>query len=455
MAASGIFLFAFALYLLPAVCSRPLRPNRPEAHLAAAAEKMVRSGEYAVPRADGEVQPPLPAWLAAAAARVLSGGGDLSPAVMSRAVLLPPALLGALALFVIVLYGSVVFGRPAGVAAGLILGFSLLFCRYAELGGGHMVLACACALTCCSAAWLVSAPCPGFWSALALGLSLGLGLLAGAFIPVLLLAGPLLIEVLIGRRFSGRKVLLFLAALAISVVAASPWLMAIGGPDKSAETCGALMRSTMRALGAEGPVRGGRSYYYLLQLAKAMMPWTILLIAAWPLSLRLCLAGKREVSGPQLLAHNQGRFLVLFFGLGFVLLYALPAQDPSRLLPLLPALALASGYMLGHFKAPGGMAEESLAWTQLLAGLAGGILIALLPLILADGAMVSEISLTPLRQPIGWVVSVPAGLVFFALQFYCARQWVEGKPAAAAVGLGVLAYGGLAAASWFWAHQTF
>ena len=52
-----------------------------------------------------------------------------------------------------------------------------------------------------------------------LGLALGLGILTKGHIPVLLLMGPLLIEILIRRRFNARKVARY------SPVArqASPW----------------------------------------------------------------------------------------------------------------------------------------------------------------------------------------------------------------------------------------
>jgi 4-amino-4-deoxy-L-arabinose transferase-like glycosyltransferase len=454
IAASGVFLFGFALYLLPAVCSRPLT-NPSEIRVAAVAQEMLRSDDYVAPRFEGQPllhEPPLPYWLAAEAGRVLSGGGEPGWTVMTRGTLLPPALLGALALFVIVLYGSVVFGRPAGVTAGLVLGFSLLFCRYARLGGGDMALAFACAGLCCGAAWLVSVPRPGVMAALALGISLGLGVLAGALIPVLLLAGPVLVEVLIRRRFSTRKVLFFLAALAVAAAIAGPWVVAAS--IRQPEAGAALWQWSKVAMGAEGAARDDRLYFYFVRLAQALLPWTILLVAAWPLSLKLCLEGEHHVSGARLLAHSQARFLLLFCGLGFVGLYAFPAQHTKSLLPLLPALALVSGYVLSHFKAPGGIAEESLAWTQLLLGLIGGIVIALLPLLLPAEGELSGIPLALLHGSTGWAISVVLGLAFFAVQFYCARQWVEGKPAAAAIALAIFAYAGLAGWSWGWTHQT-
>jgi len=454
VAASGVFLFGFALYLLPAVCSRPLS-SPSEARVAVVAREMLRSGDYVVPHLGGEPcldQPPLPYWLAAGAARMLSGGEEANRTVMTRAALLPPALLGALALFIVVLYGSVVFGRPAGVMAGLMLGCSLLVCRFAQLGSGDMALLFTCAGLCCGAAWLVSVPRPGILAVVALSISLGLGILAGGLVPALFLAGPVLVEVLIRRRFSVRKVLLFLLALAVAAAIAAPWFVAVS--ERHPEAWAALLQGSREAIGAEGPVREDRLYFYFLRLAGGLLPWTIVLVAAWPLSLKLCLESKRDVSGPGLLAHNQVRFLVLFFCLGFLGLYALPAQHARCLLPLLPALALASGYVLSHFKAPGGMAEESLAWTQLGLGLAGGILIALLPLWLSGVGESSGKAVALLQEPGGWAISVPLGLAFFILQFYCARQWVEGQPAAAALALALCAYAGLAAWSWDWARRS-
>jgi hypothetical protein len=113
--------------------------------------------------------------------------------------------------------------------------------------------------------------------------------------------------------------------------------------------------------------------------------------------------------------------------------------------------------MLNQFKAPGGIPEESLAWSQLAIGLLGGLALASVPLwpikALAPTAGTAE-GLALLAPPGGWAICVPTGVAFFALQFFCARQLVEGKPLAAAAALGIVAYLGLGVGSWFWADHV-
>lgn len=457
LAASGVFLFAFALYLLPAVLARPLCET-PEARLAAVAREMVRSGDYVVPRLAGEPRlnkPPLPYWLAAGAAHLLGGGADPSRTVMTRAVLLPPALLGALALFVVVLYGCKVFGRPAGVMAGLLLGFSLLPCRFAQLGYGDITLLFLCAGMLCSAAWLVSVPRPGILSALALGITLGLAVLTKGHIPLLLLAAPVLFEVLLRRRFNGRKVLVFVAALVIAAAIAAPWFLAVMKREPTAWA--AMSRELGEAVSPTGHVQSDRWYYYFYRLAGSLAPWTLLLLAAWPLGLKRCRELASESAGSVLLAREQARFFLVAFVLGLLGFYLAPKQQEHYLLPLLPALALVSGFMLSHFRFPGGVPEERLAWVQLGVGVVGGLAIATLPWWPPDligETEQSRRSLKLLYEPAGWALAGLLGLACFLLHFYCARQWVEGKPLRAAIAMAVAAYVGLGVWSWRWAEQT-
>jgi len=458
LAASGIFLFAFALYLLPAVRHRPLL-DTPELRVATVAREMVRSGEYVVPRVGGELRlnkPPLPYWLAAGGALLLGGSEEVSrTAVMNRATLLPSALLGALALFLVVFYGCVVFGRPTGVMAGLLLGSSYLVCHFCQTGYGDATLLFTCAAMFCSAAWLVSSARPGFLAAAALGIALGLAILTKGHIPVLLLAGPLAVEVLIRRRFNGRKVLLFAVALLVAAAVAAPWFVVL---EKRAPGAWQALRGEMaEGVFPTGHAQSDRWVYYLYRLAGGLLPWTLLLVSAWP----ICALRRRErngdAAGSALLAREQGRFFLLAFVIGLLGFYALPKQQDYYLLPLLPPLALVSGYVLSGFKTPGGVGEETLAWTQLAFGFAGGLGVASLPFWpvkwLAD-TEASQQALSALGEPLGMAALAAAGLVFFVVHFYCARQWVEGRPVPAVIAMAAVAYLGLAAWSWHWAEST-
>jgi 4-amino-4-deoxy-L-arabinose transferase-like glycosyltransferase len=455
LAASGIFFLTLMLYLLPAFLSRPLL-EEPEARVAVVAREMLRSGNYIVPTLAGEARankPPLPYWLVAGAATVLGGGDGTSVPVMTRATLLPPALFSALCVFLIVLYGCLVFGRPAGVMAGLILGLSLFVCRYAQLGFGDATLMCLCACMACSAAWLLSAPRPGLLCALALGGSLGLAVLTKGHVPLCLLLGPLVIEVLIRRSFSGRKVLIFLAAMIVAGAIAAPWFMALN--KQAPGSWDVMVREVLDGVNPGAHQQSDRWHFYGYKLLGALLPWTALVLAAWALFAARKRNGQGEdASGAGVLAREHLRFFVLFSVLGFLGFYAMPKQQEHYLLPLLPALAMASGCMLSRFRFAGGINEERLAWAQLSTGYAVGLCIATLPAWPMEWFAEtprSEEMVSWLFQPLGWAITVPTGLAVYALHFYCARQCVEGKPQSAVFATALVAYAALASGTGFWA----
>ena len=457
LAAGGVFLFAFTLYLLPAASSRPLSETA-EARVAVVAREMIRSGDYIVPVFNHEprlTKPPLPYWLAAGAATVLSSSDGPTTRVMTRATLLPPALIGALTLFLIVLYGSLVFGRPAGVMAALMLGFSAMVCRYAQMGYGDTTLMFTCTGMFCSAAWMMCAPRPGFMSAVALGGSLGLAVLTKGHVPVLLLAGPVLVEVLIRRRFNGRKVALFFGALVIAAAVAGWWYAMVlqrvpGGYEK-------MLFEAKQVLDPKNHVQDDRWFYYIYKLAGGLLPWSPLLLIGWVLYLdRDKTAEKADHSGVALIAREHLRFFIIAAFCGFIGLYAIEKQVEYYLLPILPVFALASGSMLSHFKVPGGPSEENLAWTQVVIAVLGALAIATLPYwpvsSIAELRTADFLGL-PLQSS-AWMLSVPVGILFLVLQLYCARQFVEGKPLVSTIAVSVVAYAMLAGWSVHWAQKS-
>ena len=131
--AAAVAASAGLLYLLPVLIGRPIAAP-PEARIAAVAREMVQSHDYIAPTLGGKlrlINPPLPYWQAALAAEA-TADGELSAAAMSRAVQLPSALMAALGVFIIVLYGCA--REVAGIGAGLLLAFSALPAYFAESG---------------------------------------------------------------------------------------------------------------------------------------------------------------------------------------------------------------------------------------------------------------------------------------------------------------------------------
>jgi len=449
-AASGIFLFAFALYLLPAVQSRPLKET-PEARVAVVAREMIERDNYIVPTMGGEVRlnkPPLPYWLVASAAKLLKGEDGLTLRVMTNATLLPPALLVACALFIVVLYGSLVFGRTGGVVAGLLLGLGQLVAVHAQLGYGDSVLLFTTCWMYCSAAWLVTTPRPGMLTALSLGASLGLGILTKGHIPVVLLVSAVALAAVRYRRLNTRKVILFIAALAISS-ASLWWFVSVKQAEPQAWAIFMKEASEGFSDANSGHIQNDPWTKYIYTLAGGMLPWTPLLLLAFVIYLtRPKPKEPEDSSGIILTARENMLFFAGAFLTGFLCFYIYPKQQPHYLLPIIPPLALAGGYLLSQFKAPGGFCEERLAWTQLIFGVLAAAAVGSFPFWppAQKVAMLAGVN--------GLMFSVPLAVAVFAAYFYSARQWVEGKPLVGVATLAVAAYVGLGGWSIYMARQS-
>ena len=97
--------------------------DRDEPRFATAAREMWETGDYVVPRFNGELRPdkpPLVYWLMAGSYSVVGKGSELGAR-------LPSAVCGTLTLIVVYLMTARRFGRVTGMLAAMILGTSSLF----------------------------------------------------------------------------------------------------------------------------------------------------------------------------------------------------------------------------------------------------------------------------------------------------------------------------------------
>src|SRR5262249_7915928 len=106
--------------------------------------------------------------------------------------------------------------------------------------------------------------------------------------------------------------------------------------------------------------------YYSLKGAVGLLPWTPLLLIGFIVA-ALPLKGADPVDPEE---RNAARFFALYAVIGFLIFHIAQQKQEYYLLPLLPALALATGAMFGHFKAPGGICEERMGWWQIAIGVA-------------------------------------------------------------------------------------
>ncbi|MCY3021068.1 MAG: glycosyltransferase family 39 protein [Planctomycetota bacterium] len=474
--AGVLALAALLLYLLPARSGR-LLTETPELRIAIVAREMIQNGEYVVPTLGGKerlIKPPLPYWLTAIAARAsgpltlpspargegehVGGGKDLSVPVMCQAVQIPSALFGALTVFLITLYGTAVFGRTAGVLAGLIIGTSIMPGYFAQLGHCDATLAFCCAGMVCCAAWIVGAQRPGIIPAAGFGLCLGLGVLTKWYIPAVLTGLPLLIEAGIWRTFDRRKVLLFALGFLVAAAVVAPWFILLEG--KLPGACRRVVHLVIYATEAVGHRPMRPLTYYFEKLALGFLPWTALVLAAWPLTLL-----KRGRADGQAIPQGPGtgvnprvvlRFLVLSFGLGFLAFYSQPKQQWYYLLPLFPAGALLAGYVLSRFTEAKGRGETILACCVGALGLICGIAMAGEPFWVRFLNLTHEEAATSRRflQSITWTMSCGAGLAVAGFLLWSARQIRRGRILHAAILISVPAYCGLLAWSWYRAEKS-
>ncbi|MFH0938173.1 MAG: hypothetical protein V1899_02690 [Planctomycetota bacterium] len=461
LAVAIVSMFVFVLLITPMLRGR-LLTGTPELRVAVVAREMIASDNYLVPTLGGEPRfnkPPLVYWLVASAAKLLdwnvcstgtcedarSRGPDQR--TMIHAVEITSAFVAALTLFIIGLYGCVVFSRTAGVLTGLIFGLLAMTTKFGWMGSGDTTLMLTCAGMFCAASWLVCMPRPGVWCALGLGISLGLAILAKGYIALLLLLAPLLAEALMRRSFNGRKALLLLLALVVAAAIATPWFLAI----RKSGAWAVMQTEVQYAIWPTSHDQSHRWSYYPFRLLGGLLPWTPLLIFAWPFYLLYLRPRLDQQNESLVLAYKNMRFLALAFGLGFLGFYAFPKQQEHYLLPMLPPLALASAFVISQFKNPGGFAEERLAWTQLVVGLLGTvtlIAVALCPiefftlLFPKNIEDVEKIVALRLLLPDRHVV-IAIGVAFAGLYLYLARQCVEGRVLRASIVLATLTFIGM------------
>ncbi|HLX63064.1 MAG TPA: glycosyltransferase family 39 protein [Planctomycetota bacterium] len=450
--AALIALIALVVYYLPALAGRPLS-DESEARVAVVTREMLQSGDWVLPKISGQPsvkEPPLSCWLAALTCKVFVRDYN-NTAAMTYAVQVPPALCAALAVFIVALIGCSLFGRAGGLSAGLILAASRIVALFAQSGYGDSTLMLACAASAGGIALLLTEK-PRLSAALFTGFALGAGILTKGLVPLLLLVLPVAIELLLRHKILAWRHAVYLAlALVIALLVAAPWFILVERKnpgairEMAAEASDTVYRSSETAprateLQAEQSSRNRGVFYYLYRGALGFMPWTplaalALLVVLWPAY------GSNATPSE---SASASRFFALYAGIGFLILLMVQRKQPQYLLTLWPALSLAAAGLFARFNTPGGVREERMGWALFALSIAGAIFICAAPLwpSLISALDKSGFVATRAREfaAINWL-AIPAALVFFVVNYLCARFWVHARSVIA-----VSLYAALAAA---------
>ncbi len=381
---------ALVLYSISVAINRPLYETQ-EARIGVVAREMIERQNFLEPTL-ANVQrlnkPPLPYWLTVLTARMISSDAVPNERTLTCAVLIPQAVCGALAVFVVMFFGSIAFGPSGGTFAGLILGFSMMPARFAQLGYPDTALMLGCAGTICAAAWIACSPRPGFFSAVFLGVSMAWAMMIKEPILALVLPAPLAVEMFFGlknKRYNVRKVILFAIGFVIAAALVAPWFYLVAqniphGWD--------TLVAERQYIWVKGHAHKN-FFYYFHKLAAGMLPWTPLMLLAFFLRRKgpELAATPNALPAPQAqLAQRIFRFVSCVAVLGFCGFLSRAKQQEYYLLPIVPAIALAAGYAIGCCRTVRGNLEEGLAWFHIALGVVGAAGLCYIPVRDPDGA---------------------------------------------------------------------
>jgi len=313
---------ALAVLLLPSLGAAPI--ERAEIYFLDAARGMVETGDWLVPRYEGEPffdKPVLAYWLMAAAMDRLgttAGAARLVPVAASIGTVLATVWLGVL-----------LFGRRTSLVGGLVLATSFAFLGFAHMAMADMPLV---AFTTTAVALGVRAFQPGAprWTAPAVGVALGLGFATKGPIALLVpgVAGLVLLWQKRKQPLPVGPAAAAVAATAFAVLGLGWWALVylrLGTEPLSYF----FLRENLERFAGETYDIGRPVWFYAPAYLAEGLPWSLFLpLAAWRLL-------REEGEG-----RERALFLALWAALVLVPLSLSRGKIDYYLLPIYPALSL-------------------------------------------------------------------------------------------------------------------
>ncbi|MFH0953105.1 MAG: glycosyltransferase family 39 protein [Verrucomicrobiota bacterium] len=326
-----ILLVLCASVLLPGL-GRLTMLRQQELRVALAARSMAETGNWFVPQFRDQPRlkkPPLMYWIVSAFFR--AAGTTTSPLVAR----LPSALFGAALILAIYRGGAMLVGRRPAFLGSLVAATSFVFMRHARLAETDIALCLFTSLAVlCGYAAMTGPPSRPRW--IYTGLFAGLGFLvkgpAALALPLLALATFAALSPAHRKTFLSRRAL---SALGVFALVAAPWYIAVVFSSLTHAAADRAITTELQAtfLGENHP---GPIYYYMFNLLKMMLPWSVLLpTAIWAIW--------RYVR-----VHRRIKFLLIWFLTTFAALSLVGNKQDHYSALLLPQSALMIGWSLCH-----------------------------------------------------------------------------------------------------------
>lgn len=303
------------------------RLERAEIYFLDAARGMVESGDWLVPRYQGEPffdKPILSYWLMAAAMKAFG-----TTALAARCV----PVLAALGLLLATAWlGTLLYDRRSALAGAFVLSTTLAFFAFARIAMADMLLALWTTLA-VALGVLACRERPPSWALPALGAALGLGFATKG--PIALLVPGLALAPLVWRRRRGPWAALPLASAALlCAVLGLGWFALVYARLGPAPLEYFFLRENLQRFAAETYDVGRPFWFYPPAYLAQGLPWAPLL----PLALWRLLAGAVDPRG-----RPATRLLTVWVVLVLVPLSLSRGKIDYYLLPLYPALSLVLG----------------------------------------------------------------------------------------------------------------
>lgn len=320
--------------LLPALLlglgDRPLYKIQ-EVRVAETAREMLVSGDWMVPRYNGELRlqkPPLPYWITAASYRVTG--------VNLRAVRLPAALFGLMGTWLLFAWCRRHLGLAVAANAALILATSFIGLRYFRSGEADAPLLFFVAMA-CLAGYEVLQGNPQRRMAWAFFVALGLGFITKGPAALAIPALTLLAATWSGRRLGVPKPLLSLGGWAVFLLLGFFWYAWLLWqlPDAAQHFVGKQVDDTFVTGTHAKPF-----WWYLVHVFDFFAPWSLLLVPAG-----IWLYRARPLPSPL-------RFALVWLVVVFLLLMGTVNKQMQYALLLAPPLAVLLGYYAASVKLP-------------------------------------------------------------------------------------------------------